>query len=76
MAKLLAVFMLSIVAIKMAAITPRETPVITLDANEHTITQQIYCDGNNVTSIETFIDGVYLMTTLLPPPAPTGLKSM
>jgi hypothetical protein len=60
--------------VKLLAIGPRAIPVITLDANEHTITQQIFCDGDSVISIQTSVDGVYLMTTYLPPPAPTGLR--
>ena len=70
----IAIFTLAILAVKLLAIAPPVIPEITLDANEHTITQQVFCDGDSVTSIQTSVDGVYLMTTYLPPPSPTGLR--
>jgi hypothetical protein len=49
-------------------------PVINLDAGEHTITMNVICDGDRVSAIETYVDGVYQMTNLLPPDPPQNFR--
>ena len=66
--------LVALLATGMFAQISRPIPVINLDANAHTITMQVNCDGDRVTSIETYVDGKYLMTTVLPPPAPMGFR--
>jgi hypothetical protein len=48
--------------------------VINLDAGEHTITMNVICDGERVSAIETYVDGVYQMTNLLPPDPPQNFR--
>jgi hypothetical protein len=71
--RLLITFLVAIVATGMFAQLPSPPPVIHLDANAHTITMEIHCDGDRVASITTYVDGNFVMTTVLPFPSPTGL---
>jgi len=66
-------FFVAILAMKLVSQTPRPVPVIQLDAGAHTITQNIFCGPNSVTSIDTYVDGVFQFTTYLPPAPPSSL---
>lgn len=72
--KLLVASVLVLVAVGMFAQVPQTVPEIHLDANPHTITMMVNCDGDRVASIDTYVDGVFLMSTVMPFPAPTILS--
>jgi hypothetical protein len=62
------------VPVAVRALSSPTVPVINLDANPHTISMQVICDGEEVRTIETYVDGAHLMTTDLPPRPPTNLR--
>lgn len=67
------IVLIGLTEVLITAQTPRSIPVINLDANPHTITQNIWCDGDRFVSLDTYVDGQFLMTTYFPPVAPSGL---
>lgn len=73
MLKALALFIAVLFAVRLV-IAQMPPPVINLDAGPHTITAEIHCDGDRVTTIDIFVDGKYLLTTTSGPLPPGGLR--
>jgi proline racemase len=72
---IIAVFIVTIVAVKLATgMTPAPPPVINLDANAHTITANVTCLGDNVQKVDIYVDGSYYLSTTNASPRPTGFS--
>lgn len=73
MLKALAIAIAVLFAVRLV-IAQMPPPVIELDAGPHTITAEVHCDGDRVTTIDIYVDGKYVLTTTSGPAPPGGLR--